>query len=182
MVVVVHAIIVYRTNSLKIKQEDLVGLLDTEALSQRATQTRYRSGRKCMWIIHAGKKLLQITFRNRSPVEHTVKFNMRKNLGQTFGKIQCLLQGNRLLQSSLFLLQLLLITEQNVHLHNIVVMANYPTLLSFIPARCWIAPEIPTAMYSSCEQSEQVHPSPVQTQHELAVVLMKSRMFSIITQ
>lgn len=28
------------------------------------------------------------------------------------------------------------------------------TLLSFIPARCWIAPEIPTAMYNSCEHEK----------------------------
>lgn len=27
---------------------------------------------------------------------------------------------------------------------------NDITLLSFIPARCWMAPEIPTAMYNSC--------------------------------
>lgn len=37
-----------------------------------------------------------------------------------------------------------------------IVVVEYPTLLSFIPARCWIAPEIPTAMYSSCEQSNRV--------------------------
>lgn len=28
------------------------------------------------------------------------------------------------------------------------------TLLSFIPARCWMAPEIPTAMYNSCEHEK----------------------------
>lgn len=28
------------------------------------------------------------------------------------------------------------------------------TLLSFIPARCWMAPEIPTAMYNSCRHQQ----------------------------